>query len=135
MQIIHDTTEFYIEDRSAVAIGKFDGIHRGHEMLLSRILEKKKEGMKAVVFTFHPSASAFFGHTLGKELTTREEKRACFEKMGIDILIEFPLNEKTAATAPEEFVSEILVKRMNTGFIAAGNDLSFGRGGKETADY
>lgn len=130
MQIIHDTTKFHIEDRSAVAIGKFDGVHRGHETLLSRILEKKKEGMKSVVFTFHPSASVFFGHTLGGELTTREEKRVCFEKMGIDILIEFPLNERTAATLPEDFVREILVKKMNTGFIAAGNDLSFGRGGK-----
>lgn len=130
MQIIHDTTEFHIEDRSAVAIGKFDGVHRGHETLLACILEKKKAGMKPVVFTFHPSASVFFGHALGGELTTREEKRACFEKMGIDILIEFPLNERTAATLPEEFVREILVKRMNTEFIAAGNDLSFGRGGK-----
>lgn len=130
MQIIHDTTEFHIEDRSAVAIGKFDGVHRGHEELLSCILEKKKAKMKSVVFTFHPSASVFFGQTSGGELTTREEKRTCFEKMGIDILIEFPLNAKTAATLPEEFVRDILVKRMNTGFIAAGNDLSFGKDGK-----
>lgn len=130
MQIIHDTTEFHIEDKSAVAIGKFDGVHRGHGMLLSQILEKKRDGLKAVAFTFHPSASVFFGHVLGGELTTREEKRTCFEKMGIDILIEFPLNDRTAATLPEEFVREILVKRMNTRFIAAGNDLSFGRGGK-----
>ena len=50
--------------------------------------------------------------------------------MGIDILIEFPLNIQTAATPPEEFVREILVKRMNTGFIASGKDLSFGKGGK-----
>ncbi len=130
MQIIHDTTDFYIDDKTAVAIGKFDGVHRGHEALLSRILEKKRDKMKTVVFTFHPSASVFFGHALGGELTTREEKRTCFEKMGIDILIEFPLNIQTAATPPEEFVREILVKRMNTGFIASGKDLSFGKGGK-----
>lgn len=130
MQIIHDTTEFHMEAGSAVAIGKFDGVHRGHEMLLSRILEKKKQGMKAVVFTFHPSASVYFGQSLGGELTTREEKRSCFERLGVDILIEFPLNKETAAISPEDFVREILVRRMNTAFVAAGRDLSFGRGGK-----
>lgn len=130
MQIIHDTTEFHMEAGSAVAIGKFDGVHRGHEMLLSRILEKKKQGMKAVVFTFHPSASVYFGQSWGGELTTREEKRSCFERLGVDILIEFPLNKETAAISPEDFVREILVRRMNTAFVAAGRDLSFGRGGK-----
>ena len=130
MQIIHDTTEFHMDVGSAVAIGKFDGVHRGHEMLLSCILEKKKQGMKAVVFTFHPSAAVYFGQTSGGELTTREEKRSCFERLGVDTLIEFPLNKETAATSPEDFVREILVKRMNTAFVAAGRDLSFGRGGK-----
>ena len=130
MQVIQNTTEFQIEGRSAVAIGKFDGIHLGHERLLSFILEKKKSGMKAVVFTFHPSAAAFFGQIRDGELTPREEKRSYFEKLGIDILIEFPLNRETAATPPDEFVKEILVKRIHTGFIAAGNDLSFGSGGK-----
>lgn len=130
MQIIQDTTEFHLEDGSAVAIGKFDGIHKGHERLISCILEKKKQGLKVVVFTFHPSAAVYFGQTSGGELTTREEKRSCFEKLGVDILIEFPLNKETAATAPEEFVKEILVEKMNTRFLAAGKDLSFGRGGK-----
>lgn len=130
MQIICDTTEFHMKDRSAVAIGKFDGVHRGHERLISCILEKKKLGMKAVVFTFHPSAAVYFGQTSGGELTTREEKRNCFEKLGVDILIEFPLNKETAAIFPEDFVREILVKKMNTGYVAAGRDLSFGRGGK-----
>ena len=57
MQIIQDTTEFQIRQKTAVAIGKFDGIHRGHEKLLSCILEQKKKGMAAVVFTFFPSRS------------------------------------------------------------------------------
>lgn len=130
MEIIQDTIEFQIEGRSAVAIGKFDGVHLGHVRLLSDIIEKKKAGMKAVVFTFHPSAAAFFGQVRGGELTTREEKRSFFEKLGVDILIEFPLNKETAAIPPEEFVQETLVKKMHTGYIAAGNDLSFGSGGK-----
>ncbi len=126
MEIIQDTIEFQLENRSAVAIGKFDGIHKGHAALLSHVLEKKKQGLKAVVFTFHPSAAAFFGQASGFELTTRYEKRKVFEEMGIDILIEFPLNKETAATPAEEFVRKILAERMKAAYIAAGEDLSFG---------
>lgn len=130
MEIVQDTTEFWIDGKCAVAIGKFDGIHRGHEKLLAHILEQKKRGMKAVVFTFYPSASAFFGQSGEGELTTREEKRKLFAALGIDILIEFPLHAETAAILPEIFVREILVRQIKTAYLAAGADVSFGYQGK-----
>ncbi len=134
MEIICDTTEFQLKEKSAVAIGKFDGLHRGHRQLISHILKQKEQGMSAVVFTFYPSASVFFGQASANELTTRDEKRKLFEEMGIDLLIEFPLNQNTAATSPEDFVKKILVEQMKAGYVAAGADLSFGyqgRGNKE----
>lgn len=126
MKIICDTTEFQIEQKSAIAIGKFDGIHKGHIELLSHIIRMKEQGMAAVAFTFHPSAAVFFGQSKGAELTTRYEKRQLFKGMGIDILVEFPLNDKTAATPPADFIKKVLVERMHAGYIAAGEDLSFG---------
>lgn len=134
MQIIKGTTEFQIEGRSAIAIGKFDGIHEGHIKLLSYILEKKEEGLKAVVFTFDPPASVFFGGSGDKELSPLYEKRKIFEKLGIDILVEFPLNHETAAITAEDFIEKILVFQMHAAYVAAGCDLSFGykgRGNKE----
>lgn len=130
MRILKECTEFHIEEETAVAIGKFDGVHVGHRKLLSEILERKKEGLSACVFTFDPPPDVLFGKRLPMELTTREEKRILFERMGVDILIEFPLNLQTASIQPEQFVGEILSKQMKTRFIAAGNDLSFGRGGR-----
>ena len=130
MKIITELDKLNVSEKTAIAIGKFDGIHVGHKELLSRILDKKEEGLKATVFTFDPSPEEFFvGHPV-PQLFTREEKLKAFEKMGVDILVMFPLNEKTAATAPEEFVRRILVSELNAGFIAAGSDVSFGDKGK-----
>lgn len=132
MQIIENTTEFHLENKSAVALGKFDGIHLGHRRLLDRVLEQKKQGLRTVVFTFDTSAASFFGGE-EKELTTREEKRDAFSRLGIDVLIEFPLNRETAATEPEEFVAHYLAAQMRTSYLCAGPDISFGKGG--AGDY
>lgn len=126
MEIIAGTTNFYLEKETAVAIGKFDGVHIGHRRLLEEILERKRDGLRACVFTFDPAPSVLFGISDGKELTTKEEKRMLFERMGVDILIEFPLNFTTAAITPENFVREVLAERMQVRFLAAGPDLSFG---------
>lgn len=132
MKIIENTTEFKLENKSAVALGKFDGIHLGHRLLLERVLEQKKEGLQTVVFTFDTSAASFFGGET-KELSTREEKREMFLKLGIDVLIEFPLNRETAATEPSDFVARYLAGQMRTAYLCAGPDISFGKGG--AGDY
>lgn len=128
MHIIENTTEFQLDRPGAIAIGKFDGIHLGHQRLIQKIIEQKAKGYLATVFTFDTSAAAFFGGE-EKELTTRVEKRTVFEKMGVDVLIEFPLNRETAATEPVDFVQKYLVSQMQAAYICAGTDLSFGRKG------
>ena len=128
MQIIERTCEFQLPERSAVAIGKFDGVHLGHQKLIHKITEQKKEGLLATVFTFDTSAAAFFGGE-EKELTTVSEKRRIFQELGVDVLIEFPINRETAATDPEEFVHKYLAAKMHAAYICAGTDLSFGKNG------
>lgn len=112
-------------------MGKFDGVHIGHRRLLEEILSRKKKGAAACVFTFEPSPAVLFrkGGGDASVLSTREEKRLLFERIGVDILIEFPLNQETAAMPPEVFASEVLAERMNVSFLAAGQDLSFGARG------
>lgn len=132
MKIIENTTEFQLEKPSAVALGKFDGIHLGHRRLLDKVLEQRKRGFQAVVFTFDTQAVSFFGGD-EKELSTRDEKRAAFAQMGIDVLIEFPLNRDTAATEPLTFVSRYLAEQMRMVYLCAGPDISFGKGG--AGDY
>ncbi|MCR5595473.1 MAG: riboflavin biosynthesis protein RibF [Lachnospiraceae bacterium] len=136
MQIISGITDFQLNNDSAVAIGKFDGVHLGHRILIEDIVgvSCKDPGLKSVVFTFNPSPeSLFVGHAL-PELTTTNEKRFIFDRMGVDVLIEFPMNQNTAAITAEEFVTDYLVKRMRAGVITAGVDLSFGYKGLGNAD-
>ena len=128
MKIIKNTLDFALEKPTAVTIGKFDGVHLGHRKLLGEILNKRP-GLQSCVFTFDPAPAVLFGLSDGKELTTWEEKRLLFERLGVDVLIEFPLTRESAAIEPEDFVREILADRLKARFIAAGEDLSFGNHG------
>ena len=74
MQIISGCTDFKLEEKSAVAIGKFDGIHIGHKVLLLHLMEQKRKGLKAVVFTFDPPASVFFGKAEKRSLRLLQKK-------------------------------------------------------------
>jgi len=133
LQIIQDLERFSIEGTSAVAIGKFDGIHIGHQALLEKVLQKKQEGMRAVVFTFSPSPEEFFRGISLPVIDTIEEKRENFRKMGIDILIEYPLTKESASISPEDFMQLILWEKLRAGYIVSGTDLSFGDKGRGNA--
>ncbi len=129
MKIIKNTTEFHIDESTAVAIGKFDGFHCGHQKLLRKMQEQKEKGLATVVFTFVPSPAAFFGKESLKDLTTIEEKRSIFEKAGIDYLIEYPFYQEIADMEPETYIKEVLVERIHAKCIVAGEDVSFGKRG------
>lgn len=133
VEIIADTTQIQLAQETAVAIGKFDGIHIGHRRLLEEILARKKSGLTACVFTFDPPPAVLFGYSDGKELTTKQEKRLLFGRMGVDILVEFPMNRETAAMPPEIFARDVLAGQLQVRFLAAGTDLSFGAKGAGNA--
>jgi riboflavin kinase/FMN adenylyltransferase len=130
MRIIENTTKFNLQEKTAVAIGKFDGFHRGHQKLLGELNRLKEKGLKTVVFTFVPSPAAFFSQKIVRELSTISEKRRIFENAGVDILIEYPFYQEIADTEPELYIKDVLVDRLNAKCIVAGDDVSFGKGGK-----
>lgn len=134
MKIIRTLEELNMENPTAVAIGKFDGIHKGHVRLLSEVLKRKEKGETAVVFTFYPSAAKFFAGIEEQELTLRAEKIDYFDKMGIDVLVEYPLNRENASIDPTLFIEDILCNRLKMRFIVAGWDISFGNRGMGNKD-
>ena len=129
MEIIENTLDFQLNRDTAVAMGKFDGLHVGHRELLARIIGQRDRGLAPCVFTFDPSPAVFFGLSDGKELMTKEEKRRAFREMGVELLVEFPLTKESAAMPPDIFIEEMLVKRLRCRYVAAGEDVSFGSRG------
>ena len=112
MRLITGTTEFETTEATAISLGKFDGLHMGHQLLVNRILKKKEEGLKALIFTFD------FGDR--PMLLLPEERRALLKKWGVDCLIECPFVESLAHMEAEDFVREILVKRLHVKYLAVG---------------
>lgn len=104
---------------SAVSLGKFDGLHRGHRLLLHEILEKKE--FIPTVFTFEMS------DTPQKYIYSQEEKNKILEEIGIRREILFPFNEQTKKMAPHDFIRDFLVAKLDVKYICVGEDFHFGK--------
>lgn len=125
MEYIKDNKGFQFKN-SAVTMGKFDGIHLGHQYLLNQIISYKEQGYKAVMFTFdiHP-----FNLLSNKEFTqiyTEEEKLKKLSKTALDAIVSFPFTEETMKQEPEDFIKRILVDKLDAKIIVVGEDFRFG---------
>ena len=125
MKYIKNTTEFLIEEPTAISLGKFDGIHRGHELLLEELMYQKKNGLATVIFTFDIPPKKSLSNEEQKVLTTNEEKMHMFASFGIDYLIECPFTPEVMNMEAEHFI-EMLVERLSVKCIVAGEDFCFG---------
>jgi riboflavin kinase/FMN adenylyltransferase len=135
MKLISGQTDFSLTECSAVAIGKFDGVHIGHVRLLDALKRAKEEdGLCPVVFTFDPSPEMFFSNGTARCLSTREEKRELLEKAGAEVLVEYPFRAETAAVPAEEFIDRYLSRQLKARKIVAGPDLSYGARGSGDFD-
>ena len=103
MKYIKNTLDFHVGEPTVISLGKFDGIHRGHELLMEKLAQKKEEGLKAAIFTFDIPPKKNVEHAEAKVLTTNEEKMHIFEGIGIDYLIECPFTREVMCVAGEDF--------------------------------
>lgn len=120
-----NTTNFEIKENTVLSLGKFDGIHRGHELLMETLFEKKREGLKTVIFTFDVPPRKNIQHAETKVLTTNEEKMHHLEKMGIEYLIECPFTKEIMCMEAEEFIQWI-VEKLHVKCFVVGDDFRFG---------
>jgi riboflavin kinase/FMN adenylyltransferase len=130
MQIHTDLSSFKGVKRPVLTTGTFDGVHRGHRMILERLIERaKKEGGESVLFTFHPHPRMvlFPSDNDLKLLNTQAEKQALLEATGIDHLLVVPFSRQFSRMHATDYVRQVLVGAIGVRSVVIGYDHRFGR--------
>jgi riboflavin kinase / FMN adenylyltransferase len=115
---------------AVLAIGNFDGVHRGHLAVIKRAKTVAQElNCPCAVLTFEPHPTDFFkGPNTIFRLTPRDTKARALEQLGIDGMIVITFDKDLASLPAEAFIVEILVRRLRVRVVVAGYDFHFGAG-------
>lgn len=125
MKYIADNVDINLEN-SAVTLGKFDGIHQGHQMLIDNVLSFKDKGYTSVMFTFLYHPYNLFSNNEFKSIYTEEEKVKKLSQSSLDVLVSYPFTQETILIEPEDFIKTILIEKLGAKIIVVGNDFRFG---------
>jgi riboflavin kinase / FMN adenylyltransferase len=114
--------------RSVVTVGVFDGVHRGHQQLIGRAVERARErGLPSVLVTFDPHpAEVVRPGSHPARLTTLPRRADLVAALGVDAFCVLPFTPELARTAPAEFVHEVLVERLHAADVVVGRNFTFG---------
>lgn len=115
-----------VDEETAVALGKFDGMHKGHQDLIDEMKALRREGIRTVVFTFGVSPYALLREAKKFLLMTNKEKEVYCGEAGVDILVEYPFTDEVCHMAPEDFIRRVLVKELHARYVVVGSDFCFG---------
>ena len=122
MRVITDINNFKFAGKSVVAIGVFDGVHKAHRLIItSAVKQARRIGAKILVLTFWP-------HPQGKaSLNSLSHRLKMIEELGVDVCVVARFNRKFSEKSAEDFVKNILVKRLHVGAVFIGENFRFGR--------
>ncbi|AFZ22535.1 riboflavin kinase/FMN adenylyltransferase [Cylindrospermum stagnale PCC 7417] len=138
---------------TAVALGKFDGVHLGHQRVIQPVLQPARgeerrgngenlpehspdgenslasatEHIHSTVVTFHPHPQEFFTGQPRSLLTPLDEKVQQLRSLGVEQLVLLPFDKELSALSPEDFVEKILVQQLQCQRISVGQDFCFGK--------
>ena len=113
---------------SAIAIGNFDGLHKGHQKVFNKAKRfAKKNKIKFGVLTLSPLPVMFFNKKIGNYLlTSKNQKFELFKKYGVDFVINIKFNKIFSQINAESFVTKILFKKINPKLIFVSDNFKFG---------
>jgi riboflavin kinase/FMN adenylyltransferase len=116
--------------KSVVTVGTFDGIHKGHQALMHRLVQTaKREHSRSVVVSFdpHPRSIIHAGADGIRLLTTLNERKSVLSQLGVDLLCVIPFTRDFSLQSAEEFVVNSLVKTIGLSHFVIGYDHHFGK--------
>ena len=112
----------------AIAIGNFDGVHRGHQKVFEEAKKlAKKNRIKFGILTFNPLPIMFFNKKITNyRLTSENQKLFLFKKYGVNFLINLKFNKKFSKITAEQFIKKIIYKKIKPKLIFVSNNFKFG---------
>ena len=124
-----DTEAPFTKDSLCLTIGNFDGFHNGHQEILKTLkkisIDKK---LLSAVMSFDPHPRSFFNKDVNNfNIYTKKDKLNFLKDFGIDIYINFAFDKKLSEYSSNEFIDEILVKKLNIKNLIVGSDFKFGK--------
>lgn len=128
MIIFNSIEEIKNIENTVVALGNFDGVHKGHQQIIARTVKSAEAaGLKSAVFTFSNHTSTLLENVpYVKNILYAEEKAAIIESMGIDYLFNIPFTYEILRMSPESFIEEILVNKFKIKEAYCGFNFTFG---------
>jgi len=130
MKIYTDIKDVHNIKNPIVTTGMFDGIHLGHQKIITRLKDiAREQNGETVLFTFapHPRIVLFPDDTGLEMINTEPEKIQLLERFGIDHLIIYPFTREFSRLTSIEFVRDILVNKIKTKWLIIGYNHHFGR--------
>ncbi|MDQ7024476.1 MAG: bifunctional riboflavin kinase/FAD synthetase [Anaerolineae bacterium] len=127
MQHVASLADVQVDKSSVVTIGVFDGVHRGHQSLIKRIVETAHQANRlAVVLTFHPHPDVVLRDVQSRYyLTTPDYRARLLGDMGVDIVVTHPFDETIRSIRAADFVNK-LVKHLHMKDLWVGQDFTLG---------
>jgi len=127
MKVIFDPEE-PIQNSTSATIGNFDGVHIGHKKILSAVKqEAKQQWLSSCVITFHPHPQKVLQNIDIPLLVPIRERLKLLEDQGIDVVACYTFTKEIAKISAQDFVTDILVGKLNLKHLIVGPDFSFGR--------
>lgn len=131
IRVVHDWRGLSADLRGAsVALGNFDGVHKGHERVVEAAVgEARLKGVKAGVISFEPHPRRYFQPDAEpfRVMSPGQQARA-LERLGVDVLYRLPFDAVMAEMSDETFAHEVLSDGLGVVHVAAGFDVTFGKG-------
>lgn len=128
MLYIKGIDNFSFDRGSVVTLGKFDGVHRGHQLLLETVCEIAGHyGLIAAAFTFTSSPQAAMSHRKNSVIMTNAERKMLMQAFGAEALIECPFTKAVRNMESEDFVRNVILGRMMAKAVVVGDDFRFGK--------
>lgn len=135
MVIFRNLAEIQDIEKTAVALGNFDGIHKGHQVLIKKAVKTAEEkGIKSAVFTFsnHPR-NVIAGNSVVRNIIYEDEKIEILEEMGVDYLFSISF-EEIMKLSPQDFVDKVLIEKFRIDTAVCGFNFTYGYKAAGTAD-